>query len=243
MVGFVYEPNWLEGLRFSADWYDVSISDAVATLTFQQVVDSCFDSGALCENLIRNSEGSLSLVVAPYLNLDNAAVSGVDFEVQYRTELNFFDNQEENLTIRGIAGRLNERTNTPKDGVPTNLIGSTSRPEYTGIVTGNYSVGPWGVQWQQRFIAETKLNINWEEGVDIDDNSIPFYSFTNLQLSYTGEMESGGEWRASLAVNNAFDKNPPIIPGYFDRIGSQTGPLSSFDEFGRRYQLSLNVTF
>src|SRR5690606_32381936 len=30
VVGFVYEPNWLEGLRFSADWYDVSISDAVA---------------------------------------------------------------------------------------------------------------------------------------------------------------------------------------------------------------------
>ena len=24
VVGFVYEPNWLEGLRFSADWYDVS---------------------------------------------------------------------------------------------------------------------------------------------------------------------------------------------------------------------------
>lgn len=93
------------------------------------------------------------------------------------------------------------------------------------------------------FYSFLKISINWVEGVDIDDNSIPFYSFTNLQFSYSGEMNNGGGWRASLAVNNAFDKNPPIIPGFFDRIGSQSGGLYGFDEWGRRYQLSLNMNF
>ena len=72
----------------------MDISDAVATLTFRQVVDSCFDTGALCENLIRNTEGTLSLVIAPYLNLDNASVTGVDIEMQYRYEPNFFSNED-----------------------------------------------------------------------------------------------------------------------------------------------------
>jgi hypothetical protein len=103
--------------------------------------------------------------------------------------------------------------------------------------------GPFGFQWQQRFMDETKLNINWVEGVDIDDNTIPFYTFTNLMLSYEGETSSGASWTTSLSVSNAFDKNPPILPRYFDGIGSQTGGLSSFDEWGRRYQLSLNMNF
>ena len=110
-------------------------------------------------------------------------------------------------------------------------------------MTANYNVGPLGFQWQQRIVAETMLNKRWVSGIDIDDNTIPFYSFTNLQMSYSGETGSGSTWRAALAVNNAFDKNPPIIAGLFNRIGTQTGGLSSFDEFGRGFQLTLNVNF
>lgn len=243
VFGFVYEPGWLQGLSLSTDWYDVDISDSVDTITFQQVVDQCFETGTLCENLTRNAEGSLSLVNAPYLNLANATVEGLDFELRYSFEPDFFDSSLENFNFRAIVGHLIERSDTPPQGSPIDLIGSTLRPENTGTVVASYSAGPWGVQWQQRFIDETKVNINWVEGVDIDDNSIPFYTFTNLQFSYSSEMANGGDWRVSLAVNNAFDKNPPIIPGYFDRIGSQTGGLSGFDEWGRRYQLSLNVNF
>ena len=239
----MYEPTWLEGLQISADWFDVAITDSVDTITFQQIVDQCYETGALCENLVRNSAGSLSLVIAPYLNLAEANVSGVDLEVAYRFEPDFFGNQSESFTLRGIAGRLNERSDTPPGGEPIDFVGSTSRPEFTGILTANYRVGPLGFQWQQRFKDETKVNINWVEGVDIDDNTIPFYSYTNLTFSYEGETSSGATWRTSLAVNNAFDKNPPIIPGFFDRIGSQTGGLSQFDEWGRRYQLSLNMSF
>lgn len=243
VFGFVYEPQWLSGLSLSTDWYDVDISDSVDTITFQQVVDQCFEAGTLCENLTRNTAGSLSLVKAPYLNLANATVEGIDFEFRYSIEPDFFAGESESLSLRGLVGHLITRSDTPPQGAPIDLIGSTVRPENTGILSASYTLGPWGMQWQQRFIDETKVNINWVEGVDIDDNSIPFYSFTNLQFSYSGELNGGGTWRAALAINNAFDKNPPIIPGFFDRIGSQTGGLASFDEWGRRYQLGLNVSF
>jgi len=49
---------------------------------------------------------------------------------------------------------------------------------------------------------------------------------------------------SSLAINNAFDKNPPIIAGAFNRVGSRTSSgTGNYDEFGRRCQLSLEMRF
>jgi hypothetical protein len=54
---------------------------------------------------------------------------------------------------------------------------------------------------------------------------------------------AGNAWSASLAINNAFDKNPPIIPGSFNRVGSQISSGLGYDEFGRRIQFALEMSF
>jgi outer membrane receptor protein involved in Fe transport len=43
----------------------------------------------------------------------------------------------------------------------------------------------------------------------------------------------------SFNVQNLFDRNPPIIPSYGSRGGSQT-VSDNYDPEGRRYQLSVN---
>jgi hypothetical protein len=159
-------------------------------------------------------------------------------------EPNFFDNELETLTVRLLGGHLMERFDQPPGGTPINQIGGSTRPENTAVATLRYGVGPWSATWQQRYISDTLVNVNWVEGVDVDNNTIPTYSFTNLSFRYDGEsMIGGGDWSASLAINNAFDKNPPIIPGSFNRVGSQTNSGLGYDEFGRRYQLTLTMSF
>lgn len=244
VVGLVYEPAWLEGLRLSTDWYEIDISGAVDSITEQQVVDQCFESGALCDLVNRDSNNVIVGVGAPFLNLSRSFAEGIDYEVRYDMEPDFFDREFETLSIRGLFGYLKDRYDQPPAGDRIDLVGGSTRPEYTGNLTLRYGVGPWSFSWQQRYISDTLVNINWEEGVDIDDNTIPSYSFTNLQLRYTGEaMMGGGEWSAMLSVNNAFDKHPPIIPGAFNRVGSQTNSGFGYDEFGRRYQLTLSMDF
>jgi outer membrane receptor protein involved in Fe transport len=243
VIGLVYEPSFIEGYRMSLDWYEVDIADSIASISEQNIVDQCFSNGVYCANLIRDVNGVLAKVAAPFLNLDLSRVEGWDLEMSYRMEPNFFDNEIESLSVRVLAGYLGERTNTPFNGAPIDLVGSSTRPEITGNLTLAYSLGPWSATWQQRYISDTLLNTNWVEGVDVDLNTVPTYSFTNLRFAYQSEMSSGGDWTVSLAVNNAFDKNPPIIPGAFGRIGSQTGSGLGYDEFGRRYQLGLNMNF
>jgi len=243
VVGLVYQPAFLDGFRTSIDWYEVDISDSIGSISEQNIIDQCFAVGAFCDNLHRDNNGVLARVSAPFLNLDQSRAEGVDFEMSYRMEPNLFANETESLSLRGLVGKMTERTNTPFNGAPIDLMGSSTRPDITGNLTLAYSVGPWSVNWQQRYISETKVNILWVEGVDVDYNNIGVYSFTNLRFAYQGETGNGGDWTVSLAVNNAFDKDPPVIPGAFARIGSQTNSGTGYDEFGRRYQLGLNMNF
>ena len=244
VLGFVFEPSFVEGLRMSVDWYEIDISGAVDSITEQQIIDQCFDAGAFCNLINRDATNTIVGVGAPFLNLSTSYAEGVDFEMAYNLEPNLFDNQAENLSLRFLAGKLLERYDQPPGGVPIDQVGSSTRPEITANATLRYSVGPWSATWQQRLISDTLININWVEGVDVDNNTIPTYSFTNLNFRYDGEsLVGGGEWAATLSINNAFDKNPPTIPGAFNRIGSQTNSGLGYDEFGRRYQLTLEMSF
>ncbi|MEY4640097.1 MAG: hypothetical protein RLZZ227_91, partial [Pseudomonadota bacterium] len=52
------------------------------------------------------------------------------------------------------------------------------------------------------------------------------------------EMTDGGNWQLGFNINNLFDRDPPIIAG----AGGQA-LSNSHDQFGRRYQVSLNMNF
>lgn len=243
VVGFVFEPSFVEGLQLSTDWYDIDISDSIDSISEQNIVDQCFSAGAFCNNLVRDGNGVLVAVKAPFLNLAHANVKGVDVELGYRMEPNLFNSASESLSARFLYGHLIERTDTPFNGSPINLVGSTTRPEDTANFTLSYSVGSWSAQWQQRYISENLINTTWVEGIDVDNNTIPTYSFTNLLFAHRTEMNDGGSWSVSLAINNAFNKNPPLIPGTFNRVGSQTNSGTGYDEFGRRYQVTMKMDF
>jgi iron complex outermembrane receptor protein len=240
VAGFVYQPSWLEGFSVSTDWYEVEISDAIATLGAQVVVDSCFTNNDSCDQVVTDATGAVVKIFNPQLNLAQAKVEGIDFETSYRMEPDFFSSEVESLRLRAIVGYLGEKSTTSANGTFNDQVSSTLYPDYTGTLTANYSIGPWSMQWQQRFLSESKLNVAWVEGVDIDDNTIASYSFTNAQLSYRMEMENGSTWNINFNVSNLFDKNPAIIPS---ATGGQASSSSFGDEFGRRYQLGLNVNF
>jgi outer membrane receptor protein involved in Fe transport len=243
VVGFVYQPNWAQGLQMSLDAYEVDISDSIATLGAQEVVRQCAVSGVLCDNVFRNDAGELVRVLSPYLNLDLAMARGIDFEIGYTRDVNFFANQDESLSIRVLGGRLLERTSTVVGGTPAEFAGTRGYPDLSANATVTYRVNKWSIQLQERYVDEVNLNRLWTEGIDVDDNTIASRAWTNLVLGYQGEMREGAGWRLTFNVQNLFDKDPPIIPQSGDtRFGAQ-GTDALYDEFGRRYQLGFNMEF
>jgi outer membrane receptor protein involved in Fe transport len=243
VVGLVYQPRWADGLRMSIDAYEVDISDSIATLGAQEVVRQCALYGLLCQYVFRDDTGTLSRVLSPYLNLDLARARGIDFEIGYMRDVNFFERHDESLSIRVLGGRLNERTSTVVGGRPAEFAGTRGFPDMTANATVSYRVDRWTVQLQERFVDEVLLNRLWVQGIDVDNNTIPSRAWTNLVLGFQGEMNEGANWRITLNVQNLFDKDPPIIPQSGDtRFGAQ-GTDALYDEFGRRYQLGFNMEF
>ena len=251
VAGFVYQPSWLDGLQVSTDWYQVEIKDAIGQLGLQRVVDECHINNqvSLCGNIERNGPplpgggaNEITRVYNYFLNVAQARVEGVDLEVAYRTEPNFFNSSQENLSIRALAGYIIERADTPLGGVPFDVSGGVGTPKWTANVTTNYSVGPMSFQLQMRHIDASMLNNRWVEGVDIDDNIVASSTWFNGQIGYNGETSNGASWNVSLNVQNILDNDPPIQASFSSRGGSQS-VSNNYDTIGRRYALSLNYNF
>jgi outer membrane receptor protein involved in Fe transport len=81
------------------------------------------------------------------LNLDQAKVRGVDFEVAYSRDVDWFASQNESFSLRLLGGTLDTRTNTVRGSVPDELGGARATPagtlpELTANLTASYRFGP-----------------------------------------------------------------------------------------------------
>jgi outer membrane receptor protein involved in Fe transport len=241
-TGFVWQPtfaDWIEGLSVALDWYEINLKGAIALYGAQRIVDDCFATNdatvcALIQRLPPNADGSLgqiSRILNQNINADRAQTRGTDLETSYRFETDFFDDYDETLSLRAILGYLAENSTTTRAGTTQDAAGGGTRPRYSGTLSAGYSLGDWNMSLNASYFDKTMANTTWVEGVDVDDNSIASQTTFNTALSYTGELESGGTWRASFNITNLFDRAPARFAG------------TGHDSLGRRYQLSLNVDF
>jgi hypothetical protein len=253
-AGFVVQPGDT-GLQFSMDWYDIDLSDAVGQLGVQGIVNECRNSGGtspLCAYVFRDPvTNAVVAVFNPYLNINNARVRGLDYELLWNRDVDLFSSQAESLTLRFLAGRLLEDSTTTQTGTVTDLSGQLSEPDFRALASVRYQIGRLGVNWQQRYMAETGLNagsitiLQFEPGLvpaagqaTLDDATVQSKMYTDLTFFYDAEAANGRTWELSLAITNALDEDPPVIAAFDQRFSSQGNPANAYDVYGRRYLLS-----
>lgn len=239
--GIVYQPAWMEGLSLSVDRYSVEIEDAIARIGAQNIVDQCFSQGAFC-NLLKqdSSTGEVLRVDDIMSNLERATVEGADMEALYRTALG----GGENLSFRLLASYLGEHSFTNQFGNKLINDGEGTLPEWTGTASAMLSKGPFDLSLSARYIGSTKIELDWVEGVDVDDNTIDSRVYTNLQVGYEAEMGEGF-WKLFANVQNLFDRAPPLAPSRngLSTFGGAAHTNSLFDQLGRRYTLGVRVNY
>jgi outer membrane receptor protein involved in Fe transport len=254
-AGIVVQPSDT-GLQLSIDWYDIDLADAIGQLGVQGIRDECFNSGGtspLCANVFRDSTGAVVAVFNPFLNINNARVRGLDYELVWNKDTDWFSNQSESLTLRFLAGRLLEDSTTTPTGTKTDLSGELSEPDFRALASLRYQIGNFGVTWQQRYMAETGLNAGtisirqWEPGIaatatqqTLDDATVQSKMYTDLTFTYDKEVSNGRSWQLALAITNALDEDPPVIPSFDQRFSSQGNPANAYDVYGRRYLLNFS---
>ncbi|HYI40623.1 MAG TPA: TonB-dependent receptor [Allosphingosinicella sp.] len=170
-AGFVLTPRFIPGLSISADYYDITVNDVIATVGAQTIVNQCYDSPTLqnpfCdsfqragagggprgEQAFRILEGSL---FSGSLNFAQLKVRGVDTEVAYRKKFGWGTGSLRatwthilqndtflNPTDPTFANRILRELGDPQDEVNVNA----------SIKAGKYSLG-----YQVRYIGKQYIN-------------------------------------------------------------------------------------
>jgi hypothetical protein len=153
-----------------------------------------------------------------------------------------------------LAGRLLEDSTTTPTGTKTDLSGELSEPDFRALASLRYQIGAFGVSWQQRYMSETGLNgpgpitmLQFEPGLvpglnqqTLDDATVQSKMYTDLTFTYDRELANGNSWQLALAITNALDEDPPVIPTFDQRFSAQTNPANAYDVYGRRFLVNFS---
>lgn len=226
-LGVSYVPPWLTGLRASVDYYDISIKDAISSLTAQNILDRCAaGDSSLCGLVVRGGDGLISQINIAQINIASLKTRGVDLELSYTTP--FLGGT---LSWRNLATYVDKYEQS--NGLVTlHLAGQFTDPgipHWTGNSTLTYSQDRFSGSLNGRFVGAGKYDNRFVEGVDINDNTVSSRLYLNLSVQYDIWRASSGEGKIQLfaVVNNLLDKDPSVAPNstmatnaaYFDVIG------------------------
>ena len=226
----IYMPEWLSGLSFSMDWYSVEVKDNIQQLDQSEVSRQCYVDGIedMCALITRggvedvdengNPINRISLVGKPYINQDSVKAAGVDFELGYRSLVDWFGGPE-SISFRLLGSYVGEnsatnlKTNDEGDIEPVKTENAgISFPEWVATVSFTYRRGPLGLSMQNRYTDKTLISRDYNyngtsERWDVYDNEIESEIITDAQINYRFDLDNGN-LSLFLNVNNVFDKAP-----------------------------------
>ena len=265
-LGLVYQPGWLPGLGFSADWYTIDVKDNIQQLGVGEVVRQCYQNNdqQLCDLITRggapavdingNPITQITLVGNPYINQASVKTTGIDFELDYDAPVNWFGG-DESITWRLLATYVGENSSTNAQGVKVETVGITY-PKWTGNLGFGYRRGPLGFNLMNTYTSKTLVYRNWNyNGTstrwDVFDNTVDAEIITDAQVDYRFDLDRG-YLNLYFNVNNVFNKSPqPYLAGNalggdnssFFGQGPGLGVYSGSDLRGRRFVVGLRFEF
>jgi iron complex outermembrane receptor protein len=239
-VGFVAsmpsDNPLLSGLRFTADWYEINLSDAITTTQGDAIMDRCFDPGLnpsldsqniWCQALVRNPDtGTLAVTNALYSNESRYLTAGYDFQIDWSAALaDFGTSAPGRLGFNFQASFLDKfqewgpsvnNGNSYRDwkgfegpNLTGNTAGGGGSFKYRLFTTVNYSHGDWGLTLRHRYMP--KINAADEltaPGPAGAGTIAATPSWDIFDLSGTWNVNSTLSLRAG--VDNLLDNDPPV---------------------------------
>jgi len=214
--GAVIQPRFIPGLGISVDYYDITIDDAISTIDEQDVVDNCYDSSTFpndfCGTFTRNRDAnsaqflgftSLNLTTINFVSIETA---GIDASVTYSFAI---DPHEFNLAANGSwVDKIDFFFDpTDPDAIDPEL-GEIGRPEWSGLGSVNYSIGPFELGYSLQYLSEMTLGDVEIETLDAQFGAVGIadeYFIHDITASYAFMDD---RFEVYGGINNLTDENP-----------------------------------
>ncbi|GGN41873.1 TonB-dependent receptor [Novosphingobium indicum] len=260
-IGVILTPPQVPGLSFTADYYNIKVTDAITVPTPGDILDPCYDDGNAdaCALVGRNPlNGSLNGggdtpgLILQRTNQGTLISSGVDVRLNYRQPTSFGH--------VGFSFNGNWTDEYKFQASPTSdmreCVGQYGTncdpivPEWSFNVRGTVGFGDAG---------ELSLLWRWMDGVQYEDRAaelalpdddrsildeymtIPSYSYFDLTYRVQPTENIG----VTLSVFNLLDKKPPNVSSYIGSTTYNSGNTypTTYDVLGRSFMVTTNVSF
>ncbi|PJK05208.1 TonB-dependent receptor [Lysobacteraceae bacterium NML95-0200] len=251
-AGFVWQPEFINGLGLSVDYWRVNLNQVIGTVSAQTNATRCVDAPGGINNkfcgFIRRApagghtdslgnffpEHSIYYWEALNENLARRRRAGIDVEVDYR-----FDLGAGKFISRFVGTRMLQSREWAFQEFPHEYrewLTHVSTPRWRGNLDLKYLQGGFRASWTVNYVHHNlrvepaSYQSNPGQASPIRNGS---HVVHNTQFGY--QFQNGMD--VSLGVNNVFNKNPPVNY-YGTGVGS-----ALYESLGRYAYLGLNYTF
>ncbi|MFK3888036.1 TonB-dependent receptor domain-containing protein [Sphingomonas sp. NPDC079357] len=235
-AGIVLRPRFLPGLTASADWYDITLKDAINTVQAGDLINLCVDQPTLdnpfCQSFTRASGTARinGFTVTPQ-NVASFRTAGLDLNIAYHLptdHLGTFD-------LRLIGGYLNRLSFIAIPGAPeTNNLDTIGAPQWNANLAPSWTLGRVAVNYNLRWFNAVRAFTRNETAANPDIAAAEYLRYSplwqhDLQIAY--QVPDGFGFYGG--ITNLTDQKPdpaayftntPISPlGRFFYIGARIG--------------------
>jgi outer membrane receptor protein involved in Fe transport len=242
-IGLVYRPHWAPGLDVSFDYYDITVNQAISSLTNQQIVDLCYNGNtAYCKDVslggVQGTASAPYVIVQPF-NLASLTTHGFDIEASYRFNLNQYG-VPGSFTLRGLATHIISYISNP--GIAGQIVqqyagdngtggsaGDIGTPYWKAYIPESWTVGPATLTLTERVISDGLINPNYitctascpaptVQNPTTNFNHIPGAVYLDIGGSYDLNKQSQVYFKVDNLTNYRI---PPFAsPTIYDVIGT-----------------------
>jgi len=237
--GVVYRPSWLPQVSASIDYYSIDISDAIASLGNQEMVDRCGrGETVVCSLIVRNPAGQITQLLAFPINVARQVTKGIDYELSYRQDFGDYGA----IGARFLATNIREFY-TLNGGVKTVTVGQNtgSTPDWRWLASVNWDWRRVSLNASARGFSDGVYDPTWTSGVEIENNKIKGATYVDFGGQYRIRDEDGRRLVAFFNIENLFDRDPEIIG--FNGISATQVNASLYDVIGRNFRVGLRFQY
>jgi len=226
-IGFVYNPDWLPGFDFSADYFKINVEGYITSLSDAVIMSNCYAAGSQAScGLITVKGGTITSIVDNETNIGSVLTDGVDVSAHYK-----FPSTSVGDFKLGLDMTFNKDFNRTVPDAQSPTGAATSRLAGWSVQSGSRAFG----YWKQK----ADLDLAWNFGP---------WSAT-YTLRYLGSLweacnvlDSPGTPQASAALctdTSRFVFNEPAIQGF---PGKGVLPVGA-NHLGATTYHDVNVTY
>lgn len=242
--GFVYSPEFVDGLNISVDYFDIEVEDAIDNVGSEFTLNRCLDTGEaeFCDKIQRGATtGTLwvgdDAITSVDVNIGFFNVEGIDISADYEFDISDFGS----VGLDYVASYLLtwDREDIPGEPV-VDCVGNwgatceNPKPEFINNLRATWYT-PWDVT-----ISGAWRHIGAVD--DLGENQADFDSQDYFDLA--GLWDITDKIQLRLGINNVFDKEPPLTADAGPSIyGNGNTFPGTYDALGRYMFLGLSAGF